>query len=93
MFIVHLLHTPYQERTSILKYILKQEHHKMSKRSGPSSYDTVQVAPGNSGEAHYKKTIARIAQIQSQFSEAPRGTRLKDKVAVVTGVGSLKGIG
>ena len=69
----------------------------MSKRSGPASYDRIKVTSSttnsNSGEDHYKKTAARIAQIQSQFSEAPRGTRLKEKVCVVTGVGSLKGIG
>lgn len=63
----------------------------MSKRSGPASYDGFKVTPR--ADEHYKKTVARISQIQSQFSEAPRGTRLKDKVCVVTGVGSLKGIG
>ncbi len=41
----------------------------------------------------YKATIARIEKIQSQLTNAPRGIRLKDKVCIITGVGSLKGIG
>jgi hypothetical protein len=38
-------------------------------------------------------TIARIQQLQSQIATAPRGIRLKDKVCIITGVGSTKGIG
>jgi hypothetical protein len=38
-------------------------------------------------------TIARIQQIQSQIATAPRGIRLRDKVCIITGVGSMKGIG
>lgn len=41
----------------------------------------------------YKRTVARLQSIQSHLDIAPRGTRLKDKVCVITGVGSLKGIG
>jgi len=41
----------------------------------------------------YQKTVARIEKIQSHLSRSPRGTKLKGKVCVVTGVGSLKGIG
>jgi hypothetical protein len=41
----------------------------------------------------YATTVARIQKIQSQLANAPRGIRLKDKVCVVTGVGSMKGIG
>ena len=41
----------------------------------------------------YKRTLARIEKIQTHLSNAPRGSRLKDKVCIITGVGSLKGIG
>ncbi|TFK44815.1 hypothetical protein BDQ12DRAFT_708656 [Crucibulum laeve] len=46
-----------------------------------------------SAEEHYKITTERIAKIQSQLENAPRGERLKGKVCAITGVGSLKGIG
>ncbi|KAH9485052.1 Levodione reductase [Psilocybe cubensis] len=36
---------------------------------------------------------ARIKQIQSQLDTAPRTGKLKDKVCIITGVGSLLGIG
>lgn len=66
----------------------------MSKRSGPASYDNFKgAAPETKGDEHYQRTVARIAKIQSHFSESPRGARLKDKVCIITGVGSLKGIG
>jgi hypothetical protein len=41
----------------------------------------------------YKHTLARIQKIQSHLDNAPRGSRLKGKVCIITGVGSLKGIG
>ncbi|KAJ7446177.1 hypothetical protein B0H11DRAFT_1746175 [Mycena galericulata] len=41
----------------------------------------------------YEKTKARIQKIQSHLATSPRGIRLKDKVCIITGVGSLKGIG
>lgn len=41
----------------------------------------------------YKRTVARIQGIQGHLSQTPRGNRLKGKVCVITGVGSLKGIG
>lgn len=44
-------------------------------------------------EEYYKKTVARIDKIQKHLSTAPRASRLKDKVCIITGVGSLKGIG
>lgn len=43
-------------------------------------------------EAH-GKTVKRIEKIRSQLEHAPRGSKLKDKVCIVTGVGSMKGIG
>ncbi|KAI0062914.1 sex determination protein tasselseed-2 [Artomyces pyxidatus] len=44
-------------------------------------------------EEHHRRTVSRIQKIQSHLSEAPRGIQLKDKVCIITGVGSLKGIG
>lgn len=44
-------------------------------------------------EDFYKRTIARIQGIQAHLSQTPRGSRLKGKVCVITGVGSMKGIG
>ncbi|KAF8236497.1 NAD(P)-binding protein [Tricholoma matsutake] len=41
----------------------------------------------------YATTVARIQKIQSQLANSPRGIRLKDKVCIITGVGSIKGIG
>ena len=46
-----------------------------------------------SPQEHYKRTVARIAKIQSHLATTPRTGKLKGKVAIVTGVGSLKGIG
>ncbi|KZS98581.1 NAD(P)-binding protein [Sistotremastrum niveocremeum HHB9708] len=44
-------------------------------------------------EESYKATVARVQRIQSHLSTAPRSQRLKGKVCIITGVGSLKGIG
>ena len=44
-------------------------------------------------EEFYKRTLARVQKIQNHLDETPRGGRLKDKVCIITGVGSLKGIG
>lgn len=44
-------------------------------------------------EEFHKKTLARLEKIQSHLSESPRTTRLQDKVCIITGAGSLKGIG
>ncbi|GAA96076.1 uncharacterized protein L969DRAFT_87208 [Mixia osmundae IAM 14324] len=38
-------------------------------------------------------TLARIQKIQSHLQTAPQGIRLKDKVCILTGVGSERGIG
>jgi len=48
-------------------------------------------APGL--EETYKKALVRIERIQSHLTTAARGGKLKDKVCIITGVGSLKGIG
>ncbi|KAF8210391.1 hypothetical protein K438DRAFT_2011795 [Mycena galopus ATCC 62051] len=49
--------------------------------------------PNQPAQEFYSQTKERIAKIQSHLTNSPRGTRLKDKVCVITGVGSLKGIG
>ncbi|KAF5380527.1 hypothetical protein D9615_004514 [Tricholomella constricta] len=57
-----------------------------------SSYNKTRHQQQNP-EEFYKTTTARIQKIQSQIANSPRGTRLTDKVCIITGVGSLKGIG
>jgi hypothetical protein len=62
--------------------------------SSMSSYDKFKTPSSSaSGEDLYKRTLARLERIQAHLSTAPRGARMKDKVCIVTGVGSLKGIG
>jgi NAD(P)-dependent dehydrogenase (short-subunit alcohol dehydrogenase family) len=39
------------------------------------------------------RTVVRLAQIQSRLATAPRTGKLRGKVAIITGVGSIKGIG
>jgi len=41
----------------------------------------------------YSNAVARIEKIKSHLDHAPRGSKLKGKVCIITGVGSLKGIG
>lgn len=57
-----------------------------------SGYNKTRSGHG-SAEDHYNITKARIEKIQSQLAKAPRNEKLKAKVCIVTGVGSLKGIG
>jgi len=62
--------------------------------SKPIEYNKVGTVKSSSGNNEfYKQTVARLEQIQGQFTAPPRGIRLKGKVCVITGVGSLKGIG
>ncbi|KAF8840509.1 NAD(P)-binding protein [Paxillus ammoniavirescens] len=44
-------------------------------------------------EEHHQRTLTRIEQIQSHLKNSPRNQRLKGKVCIITGVGSLHGIG
>lgn len=46
-----------------------------------------------SPQEHYRHTEVRLARIKSHLETAPRTGKLEGKVAIVTGVGSLKGIG
>jgi hypothetical protein len=57
-----------------------------------SSYDKTRTQQ-KTAEEHYATTKARIEKIQSQLDIAARGDKLKGKVCIITGVGSLKGIG
>ena len=57
-----------------------------------AKYDNVRSG-GAAPDEHYKRTTARIQQIQSQFASKPPGDKLQGKVCIITGVGSLKGIG
>lgn len=61
----------------------------MSNKSGGYAKVVLQTTD----DEFYKSTAARINKIKSHLSQAPRGTRLQDKVCIITGVGSLKGIG
>ena len=67
----------------------------MSQAKDKGSYGYVNVRAkvlGNS-EEFYKQTLARVQKIQNHLQETPRSGRLRDKVCIITGVGSLKGIG
>lgn len=57
-----------------------------------SNYSKTRHQPQNN-EEFFKVTTERIKKIQSQLAQSPRGIRLRDKVCIITGVGSLKGIG
>jgi len=58
---------------------------------GPSVYEKLKKT--KSPEEHFATTTARIKQIQVQLESSVRSFKLKDKVCVITGVGSMKGIG
>ncbi|KAF8894947.1 hypothetical protein CPB84DRAFT_1825889 [Gymnopilus junonius] len=58
----------------------------------PEGYDKVKTQ-AKSAEEHHATTRARLHQIQSQLDNAVRAGKLKGKVCIITGVGSLKGIG
>ncbi|KAI0644744.1 NAD-P-binding protein [Trametes meyenii] len=40
-----------------------------------------------------KRTLARLESVKNHLQTSPRSSRLQNKVCVITGVGSLKGIG
>ncbi|KAI0685194.1 NAD-P-binding protein [Cytidiella melzeri] len=61
--------------------------------SKKSSYGSALHNKVPTGEAFYKKTLARLESIQGHLKTAPRSGRLQGKVCIITGVGSLKGIG
>ncbi|KAE9411349.1 NAD(P)-binding protein [Gymnopus androsaceus JB14] len=53
--------------------------------------NTRQSAP--SPDEFLKSSLARIQKVQSHLDSSPRGVRMKGKVCIITGAGSLKGIG
>jgi len=64
------------------------------KNTGSVNYENVKVSSSSAGgEDFYKQTVFRLQKIQSHLETAPRGSRLQGKVCIITGVGSLKGIG
>jgi len=50
-------------------------------------------AKAAAAEAAYAKTAARLQHISGHLARTPRGSQLSGKVCIITGVGSLKGIG
>jgi hypothetical protein len=61
-------------------------------RTAQGAFSSIGSKKSGSDQEHYKRTVARIEGIQSHISKSPRRMRLKDKVYVITGVGSMKGI-
>ncbi|KAG9088818.1 hypothetical protein FS749_001847 [Ceratobasidium sp. UAMH 11750] len=56
-------------------------------------HPTALPPPKGSPEVFAKQTLERLQAIQSQLSRTARTGKLKDKVCIITGVGSIKGIG
>ncbi|CEL60809.1 3-oxoacyl-[acyl-carrier-protein] reductase FabG OS=Thermotoga maritima (strain ATCC 43589 / MSB8 / DSM 3109 / JCM 10099) GN=fabG PE=3 SV=1 [Rhizoctonia solani AG-1 IB] len=60
----------------------------------PKATSPTALPPPNVGAEQYAKlTVERLQRIQSQLTTAPRAGKLKGKVCIITGVGSIKGIG
>lgn len=57
------------------------------------SSPTALPPPAVGREEFSKQTVERLQMIQSQLTSTPRTGKLKGKVCVITGVGSIKGIG
>ena len=57
-----------------------------------SSYSAARVTSSTDGD-FATRSAARLEQIHSQLQAKPRGNRLKGKVCIITGVGSIAGIG
>ncbi|KAI0344740.1 3-oxoacyl-reductase [Trametopsis cervina] len=56
---------------------------------GATLYNAVKV----DGQEFRDRTLARLKSIQGHLDKTPRSGRLHGKVCIITGVGSLKGIG
>ncbi|CAE6419625.1 unnamed protein product, partial [Rhizoctonia solani] len=60
----------------------------------PKTTSPTALPPPKVGAEQYAKlTVERLQRIQSQLTTAPRAGKLKGKVCIITGVGSIKGIG
>lgn len=58
------------------------------------SYAKSALASGsNDVKAAYERTLARISKVREQVENAPRGGSMSGKVCIITGVGSMLGIG
>ncbi|KAJ3989963.1 hypothetical protein F5890DRAFT_1483779 [Lentinula detonsa] len=64
----------------------------MPESSSKTVYDNTRQNPPSPDE-FLKSSLARIQKVQSHLDSSPRGTRMKGKVCIITGAGSLKGIG
>jgi hypothetical protein len=64
-----------------------------AQRSAKTCMAPAELKQSASPQEHYRHTAARLARIQSHLETAPRTGKLKGKVAIITGAGSLKGIG
>ncbi|KAF8322722.1 NAD(P)-binding protein [Clavulina sp. PMI_390] len=60
---------------------------------GSNQYKTASKPSDAAGKVAYERTVARLSKIRKQVEEAPRTGSLKGKVCIITGVGSMKGIG
>ncbi|KAH9942252.1 NAD-P-binding protein [Epithele typhae] len=47
----------------------------------------------SSADEFRRRTLARLEAVKNHLPSSPRADRLKDKVCIITGAGSLKGIG
>ena len=54
---------------------------------------SVKKTSANVSNELYQKTLSRIERIQSQLKTSQRTGLLLNKVCIITGVGSFKGIG
>ncbi|KAH7874693.1 uncharacterized protein C8R40DRAFT_1107589 [Lentinula edodes] len=64
----------------------------MPETSKKTIYDNTRQKAASQDE-FLKSSLARIQQVQMHLDSTPRGIRMKGKVCIITGAGSLKGIG
>lgn len=64
----------------------------MPETSKKTVYDNTRQK-ATSQDEFLKSSLARIQQVQMHLDTTPRGIRMKGKVCIITGAGSLKGIG
>ncbi|KAF5370839.1 hypothetical protein D9758_001976 [Tetrapyrgos nigripes] len=64
----------------------------MADKPKSTMYDNTRQKQSVSDE-FLKSTLSRISKIQAHLDSTPRGVRMKGKVCIITGTGSLKGIG
>lgn len=67
------------------------KHHSNMSSYAKSDKPAVDLAAAN--KAAYERSVARLKKVAKQVEDASRGESLKGRVCIITGVGSLKGIG